>query len=70
MSGTNAGPRATGRHNQESQPKEPRKALDMRITRYLETLSAEGFFGKVIVSFQNGKVTDVRTEQTRKLEEL
>ena len=44
MSGENAGPRATGRHNQESQPKEARKALDARITRYLETLSAEGFF--------------------------
>ena len=41
-----------------------------RLLRYLERQSASGFFGKVTVSFQNGKVCEVRTEQTRKLDEL
>ena len=41
-----------------------------RLLRYLERQSAAGFFGKVTVSFQNGKVCDVRTEQTRRLDEL
>jgi hypothetical protein len=41
-----------------------------RLTRYLERLAAEGFFGKVTVSFQNGKACDVRIEQTNKLDEL
>jgi hypothetical protein len=41
-----------------------------RLLRYLERQSAGGFYGKVTVSFQHGKVTDVRTEQTRKLDEL
>ena len=41
-----------------------------KLLRYLERQSASGFFGKVTVSFQAGKVCDVRTEQTRKLDEL
>jgi len=41
-----------------------------KLIRYLERQSAAGFFGKVTVSFQAGKVTDIRTEQTRKLDEL
>lgn len=41
-----------------------------KLTKYLETLSESGFFGKVTVSFQNGKVCDVRIEQTKKLDEL
>ncbi|NOU26369.1 MAG: hypothetical protein HOO96_00560 [Polyangiaceae bacterium] len=41
-----------------------------KLLRYLERQSAGGFFGKVTVSFQNGKVCEVRTEQTRKLDEL
>ena len=41
-----------------------------RLLRYLERQSASGFFGKVTVSFQNGKVCDVKTEQNRKLDEL
>ena len=70
MSYANTDPRATGRHNPLSQPAEPRRALDVRLLRFLEKLSAGSFFGKVVVSFQSGKVIDVRTEQTRKLEEL
>lgn len=41
-----------------------------RLHRYLDRLSDTAFFGKVVVSFQNGKVHDVRVEQTKKLEEL
>jgi hypothetical protein len=41
-----------------------------RLLRYLERQSASGFYGRVTVSFQNGKVCDVKTEQNRKLDEL
>jgi hypothetical protein len=41
-----------------------------RLTRYLERLAADGFFGKVTVSFQNGRACDVKIEQTHKLDEL
>ncbi len=41
-----------------------------RLLRFLEKLAAGGFFGKVTVSFQNGRVCDVRIEQTKKLDEL
>jgi len=40
------------------------------LLRYLERLSAGAFFGKVTVSYQNGKVCDVKTEKTQKLDEL
>jgi hypothetical protein len=61
----NADPRATDRRNAAAHD-----ALDPRVVRFLGRLCAEEFFGKVVVSFQNGKIVDVRTEQTRKLEEL
>jgi len=54
-----ADPRATDRPSQND-----------RLFRYLEKLSNGGFFGKVVVSFQNGKVSDVKIEQTKKLEDL
>jgi hypothetical protein len=41
-----------------------------RLHRYLERLAGSAFYGKVIVSFQNGKVADIKVEQTKKLEEL
>lgn len=41
-----------------------------KLTKYIENLTVSGFFGKVTVSFQNGKVCDVRIEQTKKLDEL
>jgi hypothetical protein len=41
-----------------------------RLHRFLEKLASGAFYGKVTVSFQNGKVTDVKIEQTKKLEDL
>ena len=41
-----------------------------RLHRYLERLADSAFYGKVIVSFQHGKVHDIKVEQTKKLEEL
>jgi hypothetical protein len=41
-----------------------------RLLRFLEKLASGGFFGKVTVSFQNGRVCDVKIEQTKKLDEL
>jgi hypothetical protein len=51
------------------QPADARDDL-ARLTRYLERLAASGFFGKVTVSFQNGRACDVKIEQTHKLDEL
>jgi hypothetical protein len=36
----------------------------------LDRLATTAFYGKVVVSFQNGRVADVRIEQTMKLDEL
>ena len=41
-----------------------------RLLRFLDRLASSSFFGKVVVSFQNGRVMDVRIEQTKKLDEL
>lgn len=41
-----------------------------RLLAFLEKLSAGSFFGKVTISFQNGRVCDVKIEQTKKLDEL
>lgn len=41
-----------------------------RLLRFLEKLAAGEFFGKVTISFQNGRVCDVKIEQTKKLDEL
>ena len=41
-----------------------------RLHRYLDRLAGSEFYGKVIVSFQHGKVHDIKVEQTKKLEEL
>ncbi len=41
-----------------------------RLLRFLDKLASSSFFGKVIVSFQNGRVCDVKIEQTKKLDEL
>jgi hypothetical protein len=40
------------------------------LFRFLEGLSDEHFYGRVTVSFQNGRVTDVREERNHKLDEL
>jgi hypothetical protein len=41
-----------------------------RVLTYLDGLAQQHFYGRVTVSFQNGKVHDVKIEQTKKLEEL
>jgi hypothetical protein len=41
-----------------------------RLCRYLERLAGSEFYGKVVVSFQHGKVHDIKVEQTKKLDEL
>ena len=41
-----------------------------RLLRFFERLAGSAFFGKVTVSFQNGRVCDIRIEQTKKLDEL
>jgi len=42
----------------------------VRVTRFLRRLVAASYFGKVTLSFQNGKVTDLRTEQVMKIDDL
>lgn len=56
---------------------EPGEQLDQRraaelakIGRFLQRLQDASFFGRVTISFQNGKVTTVGTEQSLKLDEL
>ncbi|HEU4731450.1 MAG TPA: hypothetical protein VFT22_26330 [Kofleriaceae bacterium] len=41
-----------------------------RLHRYLERLAVSEFYGKVVVSFQHGKIHDIKVEQTKKLDEL
>jgi hypothetical protein len=50
-------------------PRTTTRPID-RLYRYLDRLCDTSFFGKVVLSFQNGKVCDIRVEQTKKLEEL
>ena len=64
MAGLPSAPRGT-----EPSPKESKSEL-ARLARYFERLAESGFYGKVLVSFQNGKPCDVRIEQTKKLDEL
>jgi hypothetical protein len=47
----------------------PRSTIE-RLLRFLDRLTTSSFFGKVVIGFQNGRVTDVRIEQTKKLDEL
>lgn len=56
-------PRSSNEQRTSGHPLEP-------LHRYLDRLTSSEFYGKVIVSFHNGKVQDVRVEQTKKLEEL
>jgi hypothetical protein len=51
-----------------SQPRTP--DATERVRRFLDRLEQEKFFGKVVLTLQNGKVGDVRIEQTRKINEL
>lgn len=47
----------------------PRSPIE-RLLRFLDKLASSSFFGKVTVSFQSGRVCDVKIEQTKKLDEL
>lgn len=71
MPAATMGPRATDR---SESPKATEKATDVshaaRLARFFERLAAAGFYGKVAVSLQNGKVCDVKIEQTKKVDEL
>lgn len=58
--------RATDRNRVAESARPPME----RLHRFLEKLAAGAFFGKVTVSFQNGKVHDVKIEQTKKMEDL
>jgi hypothetical protein len=64
MAAAPAAPRGTAPRTRDSQDEVA------RVTRYLERLSADGFYGKVVISFQNGRPCDVKIEQTRKVDEL
>lgn len=41
-----------------------------RLQRFFDKCVASSFFGKVEVTFQNGRVCDVKIQQTKKLDEL
>jgi hypothetical protein len=45
-------------------------AQTRKIARFAERLRESGFYGKVVISYQNGQITDIKTEQTRKLDDL
>jgi hypothetical protein len=68
MSYARVDPRATDRKSPPGAASVERP-ID-RLSRYLEKLASSDFYGKVIVSFQHGKVCDVKIEQTKKLDEL
>jgi hypothetical protein len=41
-----------------------------RLHQFLERCVTTGYFGKVEVTFQHGRVCDVKVQQTKKLDEL
>jgi len=41
-----------------------------RLHRFLDKLVRSAFFGRVTLSFQNGRLCDIKIEQTKKLDEL
>ncbi len=41
-----------------------------RLLRFLERIAAGGFFGEVVISFQNGRVVTISTKQSMKLDDL
>lgn len=42
----------------------------VRVARFLRRLSEAHYFGKVTLSFQSGKITDLRAEQVMKIDDL
>jgi hypothetical protein len=61
-------PSVTG-HDAQRTSGSPVRPLD-RLYRYIDRLAGSEFYGKVVVSFQHGRVSDIKVEQTKKLEEL
>jgi hypothetical protein len=41
-----------------------------RLYRFLDKLVRSGFFGRITLTFQNGRLCDIKIEQTKKLDEL
>jgi hypothetical protein len=41
-----------------------------RLYRFLDKLVHSGFFGRITLTFQNGRLCDIKIEQTKKLDEL
>lgn len=41
-----------------------------KLHRHLDRCVASGFYGKIEVTFQHGRVCDVKIAQTKKLDEL
>jgi hypothetical protein len=41
-----------------------------RLIRFVERLAGAQFFGRLTLSFQNGRITDLRTEQSMKIDEI
>lgn len=62
--------RTTASKNMPPTGRPPGSGALERVFRFLERVGQPGFFGKVVVSFQNGKVCEVRLEQTHKPDEI
>ena len=41
-----------------------------RLYRFLDKLVRSQFFGRITLSFQNGRLCDIKIEQSKKLDEL
>ena len=41
-----------------------------RLYRFLDKMVRSQFFGRITLSFQNGRLCDIKIEQTKKLDEL
>ncbi len=53
-----------------TEPKTAVSGAPERLLRFFDELATSRFFGKVVIAYQNGKVCDLKIEQTKKLEEL
>ena len=42
----------------------------VKLMRYIHSIMNDRFFGKVKISFQNGKIIDIKEVQTFKINEL
>jgi hypothetical protein len=56
-------------HVSPSRDDRPRSTIE-RLLRYFDKLASSSFYGRVTVSFQNGRVCDIKIEQTKKLDDL